>query len=409
MKKTLLLSVVASGLLFAGGDIAPVEPAVVTPAPAPAPVAASGWKFTGKAVVAYATDDLDSNASGYGDLSEDGLFDQGSSTANAGVSLKAENADVIGGLGLGVKLVGLGTLGLEEDVVSNVFQKADGDLNGGAITELYATYGIGNTSFKLGRQELPKSLSPLAFSESTFDALFANTYGSLLVVNTDLSNTVLVGAYVQNANSGANLGDFNKVNGNDGIWMVAAQNKSIDGLTLTGSVYYGADMGVTDDLVALWVDGAFNVAGLDAGLQVGYIDLGDNTLAFGGKIGGKADIISYGLAVTDVDDGGPLGVVNVGGGTDNALYTTLENNVAYDAYDSTTYMAKIGADVLGGNLGLAVAYSDLGNAWTTDSFTEVDLAYTTTVGALDLTGMYVYSDDDANDWNTLKVKAVYNF
>ena len=89
-------------------------------------------------------------------------------------------------------------------------------------------------------------------------------------------------------------------------------------------------MGVTDDLVALWVDGAFNVAGLDAGLQVGSIDLGDNTLALGAKVGGKADIISYGLAVTDVDDGGPLGVVNNGGGTDNSLYTTLENNVGLE-------------------------------------------------------------------------------
>jgi hypothetical protein len=407
MKKTLLLSVVASTLIFAGGDIAPVEPAVVTPAPVPAPVVDSGWKFTGKAVVAYATEDA--NATYYGNGADTGLFDQGSSSANAGVSLKAENADVIGGLGLGVKLVGLGTLGLEEDVVSNVFQTADGNLNGGAITELYATYGIGNTSIKLGRQELPKSLSPLAFSESTFDALFANTYGSLLVVNTDLPNTVLVGAYVQNANSGANLGDFNKVNGNDGIWMVAAQNKSIDGLTLTGSLYYGPDMGVTDDLVALWVDGAFNVAGLDAGLQAGYLDLGDNTIALGAKIGGKADIISYGLAVTDVDDGGPLGVINVGGGTDNALYTTLENNVGFDSYDSTTYMGKIGADVLGGNLSLAAAYSDLGNSWANNSFTEADLAYTTKVGNIDLTGMYIYSDDDAEDWNTLKVKAVYNF
>ncbi|CUV66375.1 conserved exported hypothetical protein [Sulfurovum sp. enrichment culture clone C5] len=404
MKKTLLLSVVASGLLFAGGDIAPVEPAVVTPAPAPV-VADSGWKFTGKAVVAYGTADV-----GAGDL-----FDQDSSWANAGVSLKAENTDVIGGLGLGVKLVGLGTLGLEEDVVSGVFQTADGNLNGGAITELYATYGIGNTSIKLGRQELPKALSPLAYSEDTFDSLFANTYGAALVVNTDLPNTVLVGAWVQTANSGANLGDFNKINGGNGVWMLTAQNKSIDGLTLTGSLYYGQDiLGSTDNLVALWGDAAFNVAGLDAGLQVGSIDTGDNTVAFGAKIGGKADIISYGLAATDVNDEG-LGVLNVGpilaGGpsTDNALYTTLENNVFYNNYDSTTYMAKIGADVLGGHLCLAGAYSDLGNAWGINDFTEVDLGYTTKVGAVDLTGMYVYSDNDTTDWNTLKVKAVYNF
>ena len=292
---------------------------------------------------------------------------------------------------------------------------ADGTLNGGAITELYATYGVNNTSIKVGRQELPKALSPLAYSEYTFDSLFANTYGAALVVNTDLPNTVLVGAWVRGANSGTDLNDFNKINGSDGVWMLTAQNKSIDGLTLTGSLYYGKDFTTTDNLVALWGDAAFSIAGLDAGLQVGSIDAGgDATMAFGGKIGGKADIISYGLAVTDVNDEG-LGVLNVGpilaggGPTDNALYTTLENNVFYNFLDSTTYMARVGADVFGGHLCLAGAYSDLGsNAWGID-FTEVDLGYTTKVGAVDLTGMYVYSDDDVYDWNTIKVKAVYNF
>ena len=424
MKKTLLLSVVASTLIFAGGDIAPVEPAVVTPAPAPAPVAASGWKFTGKAVIAYATEDA--NATYYGDGSDTGLFDQGSSTANVGVSLKAENADVIGGLGFGAKLVGIGTLGLENDVVSGVFQLAstptvgaDGtlsNLNGAAITELYATYGIGNTSIKLGRQELPKALSPFAYSENTFDALFANTYGAALVVNTDIPDTVLVGAWVQNANGGGDLGDFNKLNDSDGVWMLTAQNKSITDLTLTGSVYYAPDFITTDNLVIAWLDAGYNLGDMNIGLQGGTVRhdaFVDNTVAFGGKLDGKADIISYGVAVTDVNDGGGAGfpgIFNVGGGTDNVLYTTLENNVAFDAYDSTTYMAKIGADVLGGNLGLAAAYSDLGNAWgTQNSFTEADLTYTTKVGDIDLTAMYIYSDDDVENWNTLKVKAVYNF
>ena len=87
------------------------------------------------------------------------LLDDESSSANAGVSLKAENKDIIGGLGAGVKLVGVGTLDLQGDigVVSNVMQTADGTLNGGAITELYLTYGIGNTLIKVGRQDASKS------------------------------------------------------------------------------------------------------------------------------------------------------------------------------------------------------------------------------------------------------------
>ncbi|HEO98145.1 MAG TPA: outer membrane porin, OprD family, partial [Epsilonproteobacteria bacterium] len=52
MKKALLLSVVASSMIMAGGDIAPVEPAVETPAPA-----VSGWEFSGTGVVYYQTSD----------------------------------------------------------------------------------------------------------------------------------------------------------------------------------------------------------------------------------------------------------------------------------------------------------------------------------------------------------------
>lgn len=55
MKKTLALSLVVSTFIFAGEYIAPVEPAVVTPAPVPAPVAESNWKFSGQGVVFYQT------------------------------------------------------------------------------------------------------------------------------------------------------------------------------------------------------------------------------------------------------------------------------------------------------------------------------------------------------------------
>jgi hypothetical protein len=57
MKKTLALSLVVSTFIFAGGDIAPVEPAVVTPAPAPVAAPASNWKFSGQGVVYYQTRD----------------------------------------------------------------------------------------------------------------------------------------------------------------------------------------------------------------------------------------------------------------------------------------------------------------------------------------------------------------
>ena len=91
MKKTLLLSVVGSGILFAGGDIAPVEPSVVAPV---APVAESGWKFSGQGVFYYQTMKVD----------DVNFFDQDAASANAGIQLRAVNKDLIAGVGVGVSV-----------------------------------------------------------------------------------------------------------------------------------------------------------------------------------------------------------------------------------------------------------------------------------------------------------------
>ena len=413
MKKALLLSAIASTMIMAGGDIAPVEPVVEVEAPAPA----SGWTFTGQGVVYYQT--ADELGAGTAPRS---LFDQDSSSANAGVSLKAENADIIGGLGAGVKLVGVGTLGLEEDVVSNVMETADGTLNGGAITELYLTYGIGNTLIKVGRQELPKALSPLAFSESW--NVFANTYEAALIVNSDIPNTTLVGAWVRSANSQADLGDFNKLNNSDGVFMLTAAYAA-DTFNITGTGYYGEDYSA-DDLYAAWIDAGFNISDFKIGVQAGYIsDLGgaDDTYAFGAKFGATFDPVTFGLAVTDVNDG-TTGVINIGGGEsiygvfgDNALYTTsiLGSNILFNAKDSTTISVNGSMGLPVGTLIALADYSDMGAAsYGEGDFYEGALAYNVVLGDIDLTAGIVHQNidlDGADDQTNTLVRAVarYNF
>ena len=234
------------------------------------------------------------------------LTDQESSSANAGVSLKAENKDIIGGLGAGVKLVGVGTLGLEEDVVSNVMQTADGTLNGGAITELYLTYGIGNTMIKVGRQTLPKALSPLAFSESW--NVFENTFEAALIVNSDIPNTTLVGAWVRSHNTHLDLGQFDEwLLGDDGAFMLTAAYAA-DTFNVTGTAYYLPDLEFSgEELYAAWVDAGFNVSDFNIGVQGGYIatsiDTVDDTYALGAKFGGTFGPVNAGAAVTWVNDG----------------------------------------------------------------------------------------------------------
>ncbi|SFV90957.1 hypothetical protein MNB_SV-4-511 [hydrothermal vent metagenome] len=415
MKKTLLLSVVASAVVMAGGDIAP--------APAAAPVApaakVSAWDFSGQAVVYYQTTD-------YNDFMNTGsngnLFDQTSSLADAGLQLRATNKDVFAGIGAGVELNGLSTLNLENSVVSNVMQGVGnaGDLDdltdGGWIAQMYLTYGVGNTTLKLGRQELPKALSPFAFSESW--NVFKNTFDAALVVNTDLSNTTLVGAWVHSANhngigAGANLSDFNSVNGSDGVYMLTAQNKSVKDLTLTGTWYYGSDMAVTDDINILWADAKYAMNNYSIALQGGTVmsdAFNNDTVAFGAKVGGSFGMVNASVAYSNVDDG-DTGVFNVGG-VKTPLYTQMILNQGAISSDNDTVVARADVKALNGKIALAYDYTT-DNSDANNDYQELDLVYKTKVFADSTTLFAGYIYQDADNWddahNTLRVWGRYNF
>jgi len=428
MKKTLLLSVVASTMIMAGGDIAPVEPVVETPAQV---AAASGWDFSGTAKAYYQTDDTSIvdggsfSGAGAGDL-----FEQDASAASAGLQLRATNADLFAGIGAGVELSGLATLGLQEDVVSSVMQKANSSENharGGWISQAYLTYGMGNTSFKVGRQTLPKTLSPFAYSENW--NVFHNTFDSLLVVNTDLSDTTLVGAWVKSANYNAMHSDMsmfpdvNDVNDENGIFMLTAQNKSIDGLTLTGTVYYGQDFLTTDPLTILWGDAAYDAGNFGVAAQGGTVmhDAfnNDDIVAFGAKLSGTFMGINAMAAYSNVNDGGLYvegepaiaGMFQIGG-TTSALYTnTVLNQLVggMTEIDGNKYVVSANMDALGGNISGAYAYTDSDFADTTNEF---DLVYSTNLtDSVNLTAAYVYADNDNLDdsINVVRVVGSYNF
>ncbi|MDM5263112.1 hypothetical protein PF327_02775 [Sulfurovum sp. XTW-4] len=412
MKKTLLLSVVASTMIMAGGDIAPVEPVVEAPA------AASAWEFSGNAVVYYQTQD--NNVSD--------VFDQESSSAQAGIELRATNSDVFAGIGAGVAVNGLTTLNLENFMVSDVMHgTGNGDIDdmtdGGWISEAYLTYGFGNTSLKAGRQTLPKALSPFAYSENW--NVFKNTYDAVLAVNTDISNTTLVYAYVYGANQNGygvanNITDFNSVNGNDGVHMLTIQNKSIDGLTLTGTWYYGQEFITTDDLNILWGDAKFAVAGVNVALQGGQIThdaMANEPTAFGAMAGYDFGMINASVAYSTVDEdsgvtgvGGPAGVFNIGG-QQTPLYTQMIINEGAIASDNDTWVVRADMDALGGNFAAAYGMTSDNSAASLD-YNEFDLTYATNVFEnVNVAASYVNMDSDANPdaENLVRFVARYNF
>jgi len=464
MKKALLLSVVASTMIMAGGDIAPVEPVVVAEE-------VSGWDFSGQAVLYYQTRDVWGNGSLFeqGNLA-DGGNRVGNSIASAGIQLSAVNKDLFYGIGAGAELSGLGALGLDNEIVNGVVQSAadrsggDNGLDDAEITQLYLTYGAGNTSLKVGRQLLPKALSPFAFSEGW--SVFKNTFEAALLVNTDITDTTLVGAYVYRSNSIFNLGDWSDISAvggaaaaEDGVWMLTAQNRSIENLTLTGTWYYAADMVVgLEDANVLWGDAKYGfgsdyglVFGLQGGTVMGPDDVAglSDTTAWGVKLGGNYDMFDYSLAYSSVDDG-TVSIENFGTNVKTPLYTQMIFNQNTIKRDSDTFVARAGMKALGGKFGIAYAYSDLGAtaqgpvagysrhldandiSYTggAGEYSELDLTYKTKVlnDSVTLFAAYVYQNDsrdartiedstgalvdlDATDFdqNMLRFWARYNF
>ncbi|EIF50630.1 hypothetical protein [Sulfurovum sp. AR] len=418
MKKTLLLSVVASTMIMAGGDIAPVEPVVEAPA------AASAWEFSGNAVVYYQSNDYNTSD----------VFDQESSLATAGIELRATNSDVFAGIGAGVAVNGVSTLNLENFMVDGVMQGAGNNVagndvdditDGGWISEAYLTYGFGNTGIKAGRQTLPKALSPFAHSENW--NVFKNTYDAVTVVNTDITDTTLVYAFVYGANQngyGTNMSDFNHVNNDKtaGVHMLTAQNKSFEGLTLTGTWYHGADhlQTETEDMDILWGDARFTVAGVNVALQGGSV-MGDaiavnpeDTTAFGAQAGYDFGMINASVAYSTVNDG-DLGVFNIGG-QQTVLYTQMIINEGAIASDNDTWVVRADMDALGGNFAAAYGMTSDNSAANLD-YNEFDLTYTTNVFEnVNIAASYVNMDTDVpagaadiNAENLVRFVARYNF
>ena len=364
MKKTLLLSVVASTMIMAGGDIAPVEPVVE------APIEVYGWEFTGQAVAYTQTkDDWGLRDGLFGDKND--LFSGNSTSGELGLQLGATNKDVIWGIGAGVELSGIGS-GYNSGYSNSNF----GLQSDSGITQAYLTYGMSNTSLKVGRQQLPKALSPFAFTEGW--QMFKNSFDAALLVNTDISDTVLVYAFVNKANRSVNdISDFQHIN-RDGVHMVTAANKSIDNLALTGTWYYANNMirEYRDDFVIsrkdvniLWGDAKYGFGedyyGLVIGVQGGVVQPGgsllDDTSAFGAKIGGKYDVFDAYVAYSSVNDG-DIPIHNLGTGVKTPLYTQLILNQNTIKKDSNTVVVKAGMKALGGKFGLAYNYSTLDTA-----------------------------------------------
>ncbi|MGB0495930.1 MAG: hypothetical protein ACPGJI_06210 [Kangiellaceae bacterium] len=323
----------------------------------------SDWDFSGQAAIYYQTVDAQGNGS---------LFDQGPASSNegwakaaGGFQLRAVNKDLARGFGAGFELSGLSSLGLHNDVVSGLVQSAGGTsdgFTGGALSQAYLTYNPGNTSIKVGRQELPKSLSPFAFSEGW--NVFKNTFDAALVVNSDVKNTTLVYAYVtRHNNSLGNLNDFAKFYDSDGVHLITAQNNGVDNLTLTGSYYTLPSATTGGTANALWVDAKLKLSSVKFELQAGTVGgdaVPEDTNGYGLKVSGKLGKVATSFAYSSADDGS-LNIANLAGsGVKSPFYTQGILNQNAIKRDSDSFKVTAAINGLGGKFVFAYMSSDMG-------------------------------------------------
>jgi len=387
---------------------------------------ASKWDFKGQTVLYYQTADAQGNGS---------IFDQGPTSdssgwakAAAGLQLSATNKDLGNGIGAGFEVSGISSLGLEKHVVSGLVQNAGGTSDGltaATVSKGYLTYALDSTSIKVGRQYLPKSLSPFAYSEGW--TVFKNSFDAALFVNSDIKNTTLVYAYVtRRNNSVGNLNDYGRFYGSDVAHMITAQNTSFDGVTLTGSFYSLPDATPDGTATALWFDAKVKYDGMNFAFQAGSIGgdaVPEDNTAFGIKVSGKLGDFDTSFAYTSASDG-TLNIANLAGaGVKSPLFTQAilsQNTIKRDS-DSIKITAAMNA--MHGKFIFVYINSDLGatalssvfgtGVGGSGNYQEIEFIYKKSLGQhVKLFAAYINQNDDRqvdDSQNFVRLWARYTF
>jgi len=453
MKKLVVLSMIASTMIMAGGDIAPVEPVVEAVAEE------SVGTFSGQFRAFYV----------------DRTYNQGAT--------RNRNALAVGGwvgydtaswngLSAGFKAYGVEAIRLHDFSVRSDapgFLSYDPSLNGfdgenyGFFGEAYLNYATGNTNIKVGRQRLD---TPLAGADDA--RMLPNLFEAAILSNTDLENTTFIAGHITQMTAGtfsniyddnaafglasgyglgttlAQSGNFENMgvvalgagNSTDGVTVGSVIYKGIDNLTLQAWDYYAWDLMNSIYLQADygWKMGD-SVKMLVAGQYINQSDVGDNLagIALGGgdvdsnywgvKLGASTGALSgyFAYSTTDSDTAGNQGIITPWGG----MPAFTQGMVTRHQFFSDTDTWKVAAtyklnDLLDANVKASVFYAEFdvgvansyspGNAWTATE-SGFDIQYQATKD-LNLRFRGNFPDDfsqTGTGWDEYRLIANYSF
>ena len=398
-------------------------------------------KVSGDTKLFYGTDDAE-NLSPSGE-DKGALFAQGSSYGEASLSLGV-TADLTEGVSAGATLYAISSLGLSNNLVAGTWTGSEHD--NFWFGEAWLAGTAGKTTGKIGRMTLD---TPLVFTETW--SVVPNTFEAAVVVNQDIPDTTLVGAYVGQSNDVVVDGNgADNVTGEDaqsnlyssfyeGAYAFGAVNNSWEPLTVQ-AWYFQAQ----HQLSAYWLQGDLNIIGLDFGLQfagASYTEIGAETLtgnplatssdntAVAAKLGYEMKdtfTVSAAFSQTGKDDTNGLGAgANLAGSGQSKLYTEAWWNYGYIAQHDTTAInvtATTPEELTWAQLGLYLTQSTGkdGVAVGTDlEMTEVTLEAAKSFGPLDVGLYYILTDatdqnikagdTEGSAYNSLQAYLTYNF
>jgi hypothetical protein len=320
MKKTLLLSVIASTMIMAGGDIAPVDPIVEAPAPVVDNTLAGAFAngtLTGEIKSVFS----DSNFLGKADSTNVLAF---------GGSLGYVTGSYYG-LKLGATFQTSHVPHASDDTGAlkdaGPIDDQPLDISGERLSEAYLEYTISNTALKVGRQYIHTPLVSSANNGKASEGLVVDSFAAAVISNTDLPDTTLVAGYIteyQAKTDGlGNMGDFNDFE--DGAFTFYVKNNSITNLTLQAQYAEVKGNDTANDVNVIFVQGDYKLGAQTLSAQYfksdangvdGSIWAVQSTGPLGiGKLG---YLVTYSSSTED----NPV-AMGVGAGAGDALFTSV--------------------------------------------------------------------------------------
>jgi len=342
------------------------------------------------------------------DQGEGGLFQQDNSQGNLGIKVKVA-ADLGKGFLGGMTAVGVETTGLDGTFVSNSLQSTrDNTISGGiGLTEAFVVRTIGDTTFKVGRQELN---TPMMFSEKQY--LHPTTFSAAMAINKSFENTTLMGAYVNSSNDHNSLAIFDENNIEAGTGILGLLYKPMSNMKV--NLWYYQVKNVAD---IVWGETVYAKDNLMFGAQASNITsaLNDGTKMTG--VQGVYDVegIRFIGAYDRVEmDENAITMENRGTASLNGktkLFTQMEENSEYVAgiQGEDTHSYKLGMKTRLKGIDITANMGEV----TSDSgtYSETNFGASTRMYDTDFGLIFVDKNDGYKNINSqmIKFKAAYQF